>query len=315
MADAFPNFTDSDILAERMPRNVVDPRRPYAYLLETERSAEGELVGVATLFLSNSECPYRCLMCDLWKNTLPRSLPSAGIPEQIDFALQRLPAGRQIKLYNSGNFFDPKAIPEEQYPAIADRVRQFDRVVVENHPHLVGDRCLRFRDLIAPAQLEVALGLETCHPEILRTLNKRMTLSDYERATEFLRHEGIEMRTFILLRPPFLSEEEGVEWALKSVRYAFQQGVECCSLVPTRVGNGMMERLAEQGHFAPPSGRSIENVLQAGIEMQRGRVLMDLWDAEQFFQCERCRTLRIQRLRQMNLSQRVLPVVECVDCS
>ena len=30
----------------------------------------GGCVDVATLFLTNRECPFRCLMCDLWKNTL-----------------------------------------------------------------------------------------------------------------------------------------------------------------------------------------------------------------------------------------------------
>ena len=35
-------------------------------------------------------------------------------------------------------------------------------------------------------RLEIAMGLETVHPEVLRRLNKRMTLDDFERATTFL---------------------------------------------------------------------------------------------------------------------------------
>jgi archaeosine synthase beta-subunit len=92
---------------------------PYAYLVEDERTAAGEIVPTATIFLTNRECPWRCLMCDLWRNTITETVPAGAIPQQIDYALERLPAARQIKLYNSGSFFDPRAIP----PAITKRLR------------------------------------------------------------------------------------------------------------------------------------------------------------------------------------------------
>ena len=113
----------------------------------------------------------------------------------------------------------------------------FETVVVENHPKLCGDAVLRFRDRLR-GRLEVALGLETAHEGVLALLNKRMTTDDFARAAALLRREGVDVRAFILLRPPFLSEEEGVEWALRSVAFAFDAGVQCCSVVPVRAGNG-----------------------------------------------------------------------------
>lgn len=314
MVEPFPVFSDEQILSVRPERNQLDPDRPYAFLVEQEHSAIGQIVDVATLFLTNAECPFRCLMCDLWKNTLPRSEPPANIPEQIRFALSELPPATQIKLYNSGNFFDPKAIAFEHYAEIATLVRDFETVVVENHPKLCGDSCLKFRDMIHHAKLEVALGLETSHPELLGSLNKGMTLQDYEEACRFLLSEGISLRTFILLKPPFLSEEEGIHWALKSIEFAFDLGVNCCSLVPTRGGNGIMEQLLQQGLYAPPLGASMEFLLEQGISMKRGRVFMDTWDAEKFFHCAYCRQRRIDRLTQMNLQQVVLPAIECEVC-
>ncbi len=234
-------------------------------------------------------------MCDLWRNTTDTRVPPGAIPQQIDYALARLPAARHIKLYNSGNFFDHQAIPPEDYAAIADRVRAFDTVIVENHPRLCGDDCLRFRDLL-DGQLEIALGLETVHEQVLARLNKRMTLRDYERAVGFLRDHDIRVRTFILLRPPFLDEQQGVEWAVRSLQFAFDLGVECCAVIPTRAGNGMLEQLAEQGHFASPGMSSMEQVLEAGLRLQRGRVFMDLWDCERFYPCDRCGPPRRTRL-------------------
>lgn len=306
----FPRFSDAEILAARGPKNRVDPYRPYAFLVEPECSATRRVEDVATLFLTNRECPFRCLMCDLWRNTTDQRVPPGAIARQIDFALRQLPPARHIKLYNSGNFFDHQAIPPEDYASIAQRLHTFETVIVENHPRLCGDDVLRFQELIA-GQLEVALGLETAHPDVLAALNKRLTLRDYARAARFLVDHRIRVRTFILLRPPLLDEDLGVRWALRSLQFAFDCGVECCAVIPTRLGNGMLERLAEQGQFHPPTMQSMERVLAAGLQLQRGRVLMDLWDCEQFYPCAECGPLREQRLQKMNLTQNVLPAIAC----
>ncbi|MHB0956588.1 MAG: radical SAM protein [Pirellulaceae bacterium] len=309
---SLPRYADRQILAVRGPKNSVDLRQPYAFLVEPECSASGLVEDVATLFLTNRECPFRCLMCDLWRNTTDTRVPPGTIPQQIDYALARLPATRHIKLYNSGNFFDHQAIPPEDYATIAHRLRTFETIIVENHPRLCGDDCLRFRDLVN-GQLEIALGLETVHEQVLERLNKRMTLRDYERAVRFLHDHGMRVRTFILLRPPYEDEQQGVEWALRSLQFAFDLGVQCCAIIPTRAGNGMLDQLERNGLFASPRMSSMERVLDAGLAMQRGRVLMDLWDCERFYPCGRCGPLRRARLHAMNLSQSVLPTVMC-DC-
>ena len=152
--------TRSDwILRNRGPRNHLDPNAHFTAIIEKERSASGEIVPVATVFLTNRECPWRCLYCDLWKNTLTYTVPVGAIPKQIDSALSQPFArtARQIKLYNSGSFFDPHAIPVEDYPAIAERVHSFERVVVECHPKLIGESAVRFRDL-TQTKLEVAIN-------------------------------------------------------------------------------------------------------------------------------------------------------------
>ena len=320
MIKEIPHFTDAQILAARPDKNPVDPRRPYACLLEEEYSDRGYLEKVATIFLTNRECAFRCLMCDLWRNTTDDSIARGDIPAQIDFAVQELgieaalATGEigHVKLYNSGNFFDAKAITRQDWPFIAERLASCQKTIVENHPRLCNDECLRFRDHLS-GKLEIALGLETVHPEVLPRLNKQMTLVDFQRATEFLLGQGIDVRAFILLKPPSLDEEEGVEWAIRSLEYAFEIGVQCCSIIPTRSGNGVMEQLQARGIFQPPQVRSMERVLEAGLQMQKGRVFMDLWDAEQFCSCPKCGSARLQRLERMNKRQQIEPSVECSE--
>jgi radical SAM enzyme (TIGR01210 family) len=299
-----PQFTDEWVLAQRPPRNPLLADRPYAFLVEPERAGDGRLVDVATLFLTNRECPFRCLMCDLWKNTLVDSVAGGQIPEQIRWALAQLPPAQHLKLYNAGSFFDPRAIPPDDYPEIARLAEPFERVIVECHPRLVGQRCFSYRALLS-GELEVALGLETVHPEVLPRLNKQMTLDDFARAVRSLRAHDIAVRAFILVRPPFLKDEEGLEWAKRSLDFAFAQGVECCSLIPTRAGNGALEELARQGHFAPPSLDSLEVALEYGLSLRAGRVFLDLWDIGTVSPNAPNRHERVARLARMNLAQKL----------
>ncbi len=295
-----------------------------------ERSHSGEMVSVATIFLTNRECPWRCLHCDLWKNTLTATVPAGSIPNQIDHALAELgqhphhppSAARQIKLYNSGSFFDPKAIPPHDYPAIARRVASFQRIIVESHPALLGNRTLRFRDLLSespaptgcPPSLEVAMGLETAHPGVLAKLNKRMTLDEFQRASEFLHKNQIALRAFVLVNPPFLHPEEASTWIRRSVDFSFDCGASVVSLILTRFGNGALEALAQTGEFFAPTLFSLENALEYGVSLRRGRVFADLWDLETFSRCPSCFDARRARLQDINWHQTILPSVPCPAC-
>lgn len=300
------------ILAQRGPKNRHDPRQPYAYFWEEERDAGGQQAATATLFLTNKECPYRCLMCDLWQDTLDTRVPVGAIPSQIAYALERLPAARQIKLYNAGSFFDPQAIPPEDYPEIAHLVASFERVIVECHPALIGPRLLSFRDLLS-ARLEIAIGLETVHTETLARLNKRITVASFQRAAAFLQQNQMDLRVFLLLHPPFLSEEEGVTWAQRSLEVAFDAGATVCSLIPTRDGNGAMEVLRVAGLWEPPQLASLETAQEHGLRLEKGRVFSDLWDLGKRADCA-CAPLRIARLTEMNRTQRIPPPVLCDRC-
>jgi archaeosine synthase beta-subunit len=305
-------FTINDrwILANRGVKKPVDPYKPYAWLVEKERAASGRVEDTAIIFLTNRECSFHCLMCDLWKNTTDVPVPVGAIPGQIEWALKQMPAARHLKLYNSGSFFDGKAIPEEDYSSIASLVSHFETIIVESHPRLINEKCLHFRDMLKP-ELQVALGLETVNDKILRKLNKQMTLEDFANSVNFLKQHAISIRAFILLRPPFLSESEGIFWAERSIDFAFSTGIECCTVIPVRAGNGAMDLLLENGNFSPPDIRSLEKVLEYGIGLNAGRIFADVWDIGLFSSCDKCLDQRIRRLVEMNLSQKVFSPVKC----
>jgi archaeosine synthase beta-subunit len=304
---------DKWVLERRPERETLDPQKPYLFFVEQELSAAAEILHVATIFLTNRECPWRCVMCDLWRNTLTTSVPPGAIPSQIDFALSRLPPARVLKLYNSGSFFDVHAIPAEDHPAIADRANNFERLIIENHPALVDDDCVRFRDRLK-CRFEIAMGLETVHPEVLPKLNKRMTLDQFSAAATFLRSNDIDLRVFVLVQPPFMQPDDAILWAQRSIDFAFDCGATAVTLIPTRGGNGAMEALAADEQFSAPRLETLETSFSYGLGLKRGRVFADLWDADKIPSCPTCRTPRIARLRRMNLSQTNFSPARCQSC-
>jgi radical SAM enzyme (TIGR01210 family) len=304
---------DTWVLEQRPARETLDPQKPYWFFVEQELSASGEILPVATIFLTNRECPWRCVMCDLWRNTLTNSVSPGAIPAQMDFALSQLSQARVMKLYNSGSFFDSRAIPVEDHAAIAMRADNFERLIVESHPALVNDHCLRFRDRLK-CRLEIAMGLETVHPDILPKLNKRMTLDQFSTAATFLQAHDIDLRVFVLVQPPFMQPDEAVLWAQRSVDFAFDCGATAVTLIPTRGGNGAMEVLSAAQQFSPPRLETLEAFFSYGLGLKRGRVFADLWDADNIPSCPTCRIPRIARLRHMNLSQISLATARCSSC-
>jgi radical SAM enzyme (TIGR01210 family) len=319
---------DRFVLARRPPRPPHDPWQSHAVLVEDELAADRTVVGVGTVFLTGRECPWRCVMCDLWRHTTERDTPDGAIAAQVANARRTLDRSNrpvsQIKLYNAGSFFDPRAVPDDDYEGVAAAVAGLSRVIVESHPALIGARTRRFLEALHAHQkalvrptLEVAIGLETGHPEALERLNKRMTTGDFLRAASRLRSMGVALRVFLLVSPPFVPNDEQDEWLLRSIDLACEAGATAVSLIPTRPGNGALDALEEDGLFRRPLLLDLERSLTlalARVDGRETRVFADLWDVERFAECQVCLMARRERLRAMNVGQRFQPPVSCPRC-
>jgi radical SAM enzyme (TIGR01210 family) len=312
--DLYPRIADREIVAARGSRSPLDPRRPYAAFVERERSSAGEIEDVAAIFLTNKECPFRCVFCDLWQKTLPDRVADGLVAGQVEWALANLPPASRVKLYNAGSFFDSEAIPRSDLPRIAELLAGKRSAIVECHPRFVDGRCASFAEAIAPVKLEIAMGLETVDPEVLPQIKSNMTLDDFEGAARFLTDHGIDIRTFILLGPPGHLGGDRVDWAQRSIDYAFSVGAECCVVIPVRPGNGIVEALEAKGLYSRTNLAELQSVVEYGIRAGRGRVFADLWDVEKIAGCSLCSAARIAALERMNLTQRpsVPPDCSCI---
>lgn len=292
---------------------------------EREPSRAGGAEWTATVFLTGRECPWRCAMCDLWMHTSTDDTPPGAIPWQIETARRAVQDASvpvvRWKLYNAGSFLDPRAVPAADYDAILTTAGSFDTLTIESHPSLVARRLPTFLDVFSKGRsahaLEVAMGLETAHPDALDRLNKRMTVADYSHAASFLRESGVGLRAFVLVSPPFVPHAAQDDWLRRTLDVASNCGADVISLIPTRAGNGTMDALAADGLFSHPTVRDLERSVL--IALRHGtppgvRLIADTWDLDTFATCRDCLPSRRDRLVAMNLEQRPLPAAACPRC-
>lgn len=285
--------------------------------MEQERRPGGKSERTLTVFLAGSECPFSCSFCDLWRFTIDGRTPSGALPRQIAETLRSVepPWPERLKLYNASNFFEPRAVPTGDLPAIADLCRSFAAVTVESHATTIGRRTLEFARQI-PGRLEVAVGLETIHAEASQKLNKRLGPAQFERAAAFLGAHGMDLRVFVLLGAPYVPVDQTVEWTVRTAAHAASLGAAVVAIIPVRSGNGELERLEAMGHFTRPTLAQLESALDQCMWNSAGATVFtaDLWDVDRLAGCEACRAQRVERLRQLNATGQPQPTISCRVC-
>ena len=154
-----PFTEDRRIRGLRPPKPSVDPWRAHGSGVEDERRPGGVTEHALTVFLAGAECPFTCSFCDLWRWTVEGPTPPGALPAQLARVLEPLarPLPDRLKLYNASNFFDRRAVPVQDIPALADLAGPFAGVTVESHASMIGPPALQFARLI-PGRLEVEIG-------------------------------------------------------------------------------------------------------------------------------------------------------------
>jgi archaeosine synthase beta-subunit len=278
------NLVDVDLTAEvmslRTPQDRIVATKVHS-LIEVERIGRDQ-VTTQTVFLTGRECPLACTMCDLWKHTLTMPTAVGSIPQQIQDAIEGKANTQWLKLYNASNFFDPLAIPPDDYAAIAFLSNRYERVVVENHPKFDNRLIKQFQDLLA-CKLEIAIGLESTDDDVLRLLNKRFTSQQVEFIVRAWINRGIDIRAFVLIKPPASTPHQWFESTMKTVESAFKWGVRHVSLIPTRADWGLLKMWQSYGLYDPPSLDDIKRVARSLNEFDRDyqSISIDVWDWSQ----------------------------------
>jgi len=208
-----------------------------------------------------------CTMCDYGGHS--RTSTPDEIRAQIHHLFGKWGYPRIANLTAQGSVFDEQEMPEEHQRVFFETIREMPNLEylgVESRAEFISpsvvERAVRW---LGHVKLSVGLGLESLDDTVRNVyINKNLTLDDYHRALDVLRGADVLPVTHVLFKPPFLTEQEAIEEARRTIRYANEAGSPSTVLMLNNVkANTLTWWLWKRGEYRVPWLWSV-------IEMLRG---------------------------------------------
>jgi len=206
-----------------------------------------------------------CTMCGYVYDSA--NLTQEEILNQFNYALQNLGNVQYLKIFNSGSFFDPVELSNETRSKIFQNINGVDAIrmlQVESRPEFLSREILEKAKNELNSKLEIGLGLETTSDYIRENcINKNAALEDFRSAIYACKSLHIYVKAYILIKPPFLTEQEGVQDAVNSAIDAYKLGASKISFNPMNIQKGTLaEHLYTHGEYRAPWLWSVVEILK-----------------------------------------------------
>ena len=261
-------------------RKDKDPSRPAASWTAPTRINDIQGTGFSVVF-STRGCSHAqegsagCTMCSYLLDGAKSSPTTEQLLQQFTSAYPKLEgatAPLTVKLYTSGSFLDPDEVPVTARDAILTQIAQDDRVkevVIESRAeYIIHEPLEAVKSILAELEVEIGLGIESSS-DIIRSLciNKGSPTEQIRGAIDLCKEMGVGVRAYVLLKPPFLTEQEALEDAIQTICDVADWGARTVSINPVTVQRKtLVERLWERGQYRPPWLWSIIELLKVSRE-------------------------------------------------
>lgn len=279
---------------------------------------EGQQLDCLTIILKSGGCRWsRCLMCGYRSFRYPpmsQEELTLRMKAQLYWIREHYRGSHfdMVKIFTSGSFFDPVEVPMPVRQEAAALFRG-KLVMAETRPEYVREDILE--EFMAELDnnawdtpLYVAMGLETTDDAIReKSIGKGFDLATYRSAVDRAHASGAGVKSYLLMKPPFLTEEEAISDMKRSIRGASHWS-EIISMNPCTVQRGTeVELLWRQGAYRPPYIWSVmEVLLDAEVH-----VLCDTVGAgtrRGAHNCGECDRELVQAIREYSLSGDRMPL-------
>ncbi len=203
-----------------------------------------------------------CSMCGYYNDTNISDIKSENLEKQLEKALTKYNNEKLVKIYTSGSFLDDREVPIKVQYKILESFKDAKKIIIETRPEFVTASKLKALAKYKE-QLIIAIGLECADDEILKnSINKGFTVHDFERAARLLNEYNIPLKTYILVKPPYTTEKEAIEYAVSTAKFAAKYS-SYISFNPVNIQSfTLVEELWKEGSYRPPWLWSIIEILK-----------------------------------------------------
>jgi len=168
-----------------------------------------------------------------------------------------------VKVYTSGSLLEDREIPVDfQETVLTDCHSLGKELIVESRTEQLTDEKLAWASSINPS-FTVAIGLEAYDDEVLRFhVNKGFSVASWDRAVERLEKYNLRIKTYLMFKPPFMSEADALDHCVKWIEAVAEKSDEI-SINPMNIQRGtVIDRLHRHQEYRPPWLWSLVELIQ-----------------------------------------------------
>ena len=249
---------------ENTPQSIAsreswDASKPVTVYKTPENLPDGTPCTAATVILRTKGCVWwwksGCTFCGYF-NDVRDDVTAEDMFSQWEEA-KRVTSDfrdcKMVKVYTSGTFFEDRENPPEWQEHVLRETYQMGlHLVVEAQAQMCTPEKLEWVAERHPG-CTVAIGLEAYDNTVLRFhANKGFSLKQWHKAVEILRDNSLRVKTYLLFKPPFMSEGDALEHTISWVSEVSKISDEV-SINPMNIQRGtIVDRLFRNREYRPP---------------------------------------------------------------
>ncbi len=274
---------------------------------------DGKIVDAFVFILHTTGCRWAkqsgCTMCGYFKESYEAGREE--LEKQIEQALKSYEGETIVKIFTSGSFFDEKEIHLDLQASILKKFEKAEKIIVESRPEFIDV----LEELKTDVRLEVAMGLESANDKVLKySINKGFTFQKWRKSAEKVKEYGKELKVYILIKPPFLTEKEAIEDAIYTVEKV-SDIADTISFNPVAIhGKTVVEFLWKRGLYRPPWLWSVLKILKESKEMYDGLIKCDIVAGGKergSHNCGKCDENVMKIIKKFSLTQEFKEEIHC----
>lgn len=301
---------------------IRDSKKPVRFWSEKD-ILDGKIVDAYVIIFRTRGCSWAiksgCSMCGYFNDSMWEKISDEDLLEQFNVAMKNYSGEKLVKIFTSGSFFDDNEIkPKVRNEILSKLVETADKVSVESRPeYITKERLKEVKNIFKSREFEIGIGLETANDFVREhAINKGFTFSDYKKAVKNLKEYDFKLKTYVLIKPLFLTEKQSINDSINTVN-KIKTDTDIISFNPTNVQrNTLVEYLWKRKQYRPSWLWSVVEILKQSKKLTDTHIKCDIAGGGKIrgaHNCKNCDSAFLDAIAEFSLAQDT-KIFKNLDC-